>query len=446
MNKLEIKIKGMHCKSCEFLIEEKVREIPEVKTVEASFKNNRLTVYSRQPVDLNQIYQKVHQAGYNIGNENSKSWISKNPKDYLIVLLSGLFILILYIVAKKTGLFNFTVLNRNPSGLGVVALVGLTAGVSTCMALVGGLVLSISAQYSEKHRNLNVVQKLRPHIYFNLGRLISFFLLGGLIGIIGKTLELSGLLLGVFTIVVGIVMLVIGLQLTGLFPKLSNISITIPSKIGKLLGVNRHKAKEYSHFNAFLTGALTFFLPCGLTQAMQLFAISLGSFFYGGLIMAVFAAGTIPGLLGVGVLTAIVRGPKAKYFFVTVGVIVTILAILNIINGYSLSGITFSSKPPTQQSIITPITKDNYQIIQMTQSSNGYSPNVFTVKKGVPVKWIINSNDSNTCAASIYSQKLKINELLDLGENIIEFTPNETGKIVFSCSMGMYRGVINVTE
>lgn len=92
---------------------------------------------------------------------------------------------------------------------------------------------------------------------------------------------------------------------------------------------------------------------------------------------------------------------------------------------------------------ITNINDDNVQVIRMDQVGAGYKPNSFTIKKNVPVKWIITSK-SQSCAASIFSKKLNISQELTPGENVIEFTPKNTGKISFSCFMGMYGGSFNV--
>jgi plastocyanin domain-containing protein len=82
----------------------------------------------------------------------------------------------------------------------------------------------------------------------------------------------------------------------------------------------------------------------------------------------------------------------------------------------------------------------------MTQSSSGYKPNNFTIQKNIPVKWIINSTDSNSCSGSISAPKINVSKFLKPGENIIEFTPTDAGTIKFSCSMGMYTGKFTVTE
>ena len=216
----------------------------------------------------------------------------------------------------------------------------------------------------------------------------------------------------------------------------------MPKFLHHRLGLKERAASVYSNGIAAVMGALTFFLPCGFTQAMQLYAMSTGNPLRGGLIMGTFALGTAPGILGVGGLSSFIKGPASKIFFKTVGVLVLVFALFNINNGINLIGI----KPLVAKAVIA---DPNVQIVngiqevRMRQVANGYLPNSFTIKKNVPVRWIITS-ESSSCASSIVSQSLGIRRGLNLGENIIEFTPNETGTIRFSCSMGMYTGTFIV--
>lgn len=123
----------------------------------------------------------------------------------------------------------------------------------------------------------------------------------------------------------------------------------------------------------------------------------------------------------------------------------SITIIVNLLMGYVIipSIGRISNKTSKNQGSVA--IQDNQQIIYMDQSSFGYKPNNFTVKKNIPVKWVISSKEAS-CSSSIYSKDLQINKSLNIGENIIEFTPTKTGKISFSCSMGMYRGYFNVVE
>lgn len=450
-----VPIKGMHCRSCEILIEEELLKIYGVNKVNVSEKKGVAEIFYEGDILDVHIEDAVCSCGYSLGEEN-KSWISKNPMDYIDLIKAGIVLAVIYFVAKGLGFFNIAFgTSNNLASIPVVLLVGLTAGLSTCMALVGGLVLGVSAQFSKKHPYAKAVQKFKPHVIFNLGRIFFFTVFGALIGYFGSFLQLGPLSIGMLTIFVGIVMLLLGLQTIGIFPRLERIKFTLPKGLYKLVGIDTQKQSEYSNRGSFLLGGMTFFLPCGFTQAMQLYAISSGSPVTGALTMGAFALGTAPGLLGVGGLTSLIKGAFAKPFFKFVGLMVLALSLFNISNGINLSGIRlpgFGSSvrvsADSNRVVSDPnVTLENgIQVVRMNQSYNGYSPRSFTIKKGIPVKWIINSTSSNSCAASIFSSQLGIQKYLSLGENIIEFTPSDVGNLRFSCSMGMYTGSFNVVD
>ena len=449
---MNVLIAGMHCRSCEILVEDKLSEIPEVERTVINYKKGTAEIhYGSKKPNMHEIENAIREAGYLIGTEGAKPLLSKNPEDYKDLGIAFFFLVGLYIIANNLGITNINVGSASDgASLPVVFLVGLTAGLSTCMALVGGLILGISARHSEKHPEASAMQKFRPHIFFNLGRIGGYALLGGILGSLGSVLQLSGGTLGLLTIVVGVVMLALGMKLVGIFPRMENKSISLPAGISKMFGIKKH-AKEYSHKSSMITGALTFFLPCGFTQAMQLYAISTGSFTQGALIMGIFALGTAPGLLGVGGLASVVKGIFAQRFFKFAGILVIFLSIFNIANGYNLTGwqLPEIKKPQiaTTNAKDANVTMENgVQVVRMKEISSGYSPNKFTIKKGVPVKWVIDAQAPYSCASSLTLSKLGIRKTLKAGENIIEFTPKEAGKLPFSCAMGMYTGVFNVVD
>lgn len=450
-----IAIKGMHCRSCEIVVEEELMKVVGIHKVNVSEKKGIAEIFYKGVVQETHIRKAISNSGYSIGKD-TKGWISKNPRDYNDLIKAAIALVAFYFIAKGLGLFNIAFNSQNNlASLPVVLLVGITAGLSTCMALVGGLVLGVSARFSEKHPSASPLQKFKPHIFFNLGRVLLFFVFGGLIGYFGSFLQLGPSSIGFLTILVGVVMLLLGLQTIAIFPKLETIRFTLPKSLYKLVGIDNQKESEYSNKSSFLLGGLTFFLPCGFTQAMQLYAISSGSALTGALTMAVFAVGTAPGLLGVGGLTALVKGAFAKPFFKFVGLMVIALSLFNISNGLNLTGIglpDFSGSNEASANSESALTDPNVtlengvQLVRMTQSYNGYSPSEFTIQKGIPVKWVITSTAGNSCAASIFSSDLGIRKILNEGENIIEFTPKDAGTIRFSCSMGMYTGSFNVIE
>lgn len=448
MEKTTVHITGMHCRSCEILIEDEVLKIEGVEKCVVSHTKGTAEIYHNNGLDEQKVSQAISTVGYLVGKEQ-RPWLSKNSRDYLNLLTAAGFLLFIYLIAESTGLFNLVkVSGNNFTSLPVVLMIGLTAGFSTCMALVGGLVLGASAKFAEKHPTATSAQKFKPHIFFNIGRIASYFFFGGIIGFAGSFFSLSPFVLGILTIIVGGVMFLLGAQLIDISPKLNKVNFTLPKFISRALGIKEHHEKEYSHTNSMIGGAMTFFLPCGFTQAMQLYAISTGDPVKGAITMGVFAIGTAPGLLGIGGLTSVVKGAFAKGFFKFAGIVVIVLAIFNISNGYNLTGLnllpSFNASASSSDKNVT--VENGVQVVRMTQHASGYSPNTFTIKKGIPVKWIITSEDASSCASSIISSALNIRASLNLGGNVFEFTPSETGVLKFSCSMGMYRGAFNVVE
>ncbi|MBI5071455.1 sulfite exporter TauE/SafE family protein [Candidatus Falkowbacteria bacterium] len=440
MNKITIPIKGMHCRSCEILVEKNLKNIRGINRAEVNYKAGKADIFYNNSLPAGESIKKaIKDAGYDVGYKEKASWFSKDKSDYINLLKGAGILFLVYSIAKWLGLFSFGI-DTDSTNILIVLVVGLVAGISTCMALVGGLVLSLSARHAEKHPEISAKQKFVPHLYFNLGRIIGFGILGGVIGMLGSVVRPSIGTLGFMTIAVGGVMIFLGLKLVEIFPALKDKTISLPKSIANFFGLNKEQ-KEYSHKGSFITGVLTFFLPCGFTQAMQLYAVSTGSFSRGFLVMSLFALGTAPGLLGIGGLASVFKGKKAKIFFAATGLAVILLGWFNIANG---SQLVFGGKANGATSSGADLS--GVQEVRMTQGGSGYSPNEFTIEKGKKVKWIINSTNQFSCASSLVMPKYGINEYLKKGENIIEFTPTEVGQIPFSCSMGMYRGVFNVVE
>ena len=181
---------------------------------------------------------------------------------------------------------------------------------------------------------------------------------------------------------------------------------------------------------------------------MQVISIIKGSIFYGAAVMGLFALGTVPGLLAVGGLVSTVKGAFSRKFFKFSGLVVLLFALFNISNGFGLTGFNLAYSKTENVNLNDPnvILENGVQVVRMKETGSGYSPNSFTIKLGIPVKWVIDAEAPYSCASTLIMPKYNIRKNLVQGENIIEFTPTATGRIPFSCSMGMYTGVFNVVD
>ncbi|MEM4260980.1 MAG: sulfite exporter TauE/SafE family protein [Candidatus Woesearchaeota archaeon] len=449
MKKTKINIKGMHCKACEIIVKERLQNIKGVSSVSVNSNLGVAYITHKTKISHKDIKEAVKKAGYDLGKKDN-DFFSRSINDYVDVLIIFIIVSGGYLLLTEFGFLSLSIQNTvRLNSIGAVFLAGLTASISTCAALVGGIVLGLGARYSELHPHVSLVKKFQPQLFFHIGRIGSFIVFGGLMGFVGSVILISETGIGILTIIASLLMLFIGLQLTKLVPFLDTFSISLPSRIYSLLGIKEKQNKPYSHIGALVLGGSTFFVPCGFTQAAQLFAVSSGSFFSGAYIMGIFSLGTLPGLIGIGSISSFLKGNIGRIFFKIIGVLLMWLSLLNIVNGYRLIGLTYkvpflnTNKIQDKNKIIV---KDGFQIVKMDQEAYGYRPNFFTVKKGIPVRWIVNSKTTYSCASSLVAPALNIRKNLELGENVFEFIPKETGTIRFSCSMGMYVGEFKVIE
>ena len=451
--KQTVPIKGMHCASCELLIGEELESIPGVTKASASLKTNSATITSTDRIADSDIETAVRAAGYEVGVEDGeKPFFTHNERIWKDFAIGVIVVLGLYVLFQVFGIDKLTSSTSNSGSTGTMALlVGLTAGFSTCMALIGGLVISVASKYAENHPTETALQKFRPHLFFNAGRIVSFIAFGAIIGAIGSAFALKGSLLGFLTIAVGMVMLILGLQLTEIFPRITR-GLTLPSGLARKLGINNRKEREYSHKNAFLMGAATFFLPCGFTQAMQLLAVSTGNPLQAAVIMGAFAIGTTPGLLTLGGLTSVVKGAFAQRFFRIVGVIVVAMALINFTNGYTLAGLNRfldSSKPMVNTAVQKQSSEGSVILNTTFKLKEDIIPSKFTAKVGQKTTLVVDvKEDGQGCMSTIMIIGLDDTpQYLKKGKKIeLTFTATKAGTYTIACAMGIPRGSITVTE
>ncbi|WP_188079186.1 sulfite exporter TauE/SafE family protein [Actinotalea subterranea] len=453
---IDVPVKGMTCQACEVRISKALRTVPGVLRVKVSVRRGIARVHTDAHVPRGRLHKAIQRAGYEPGRDEP-GWLTSDRTVWGDVLAAVVVLAGLGLVLQVSGLSDLAgqVGTLASSGsLAMVVVLGVAAGLSTCMALVGGLVLAVSARHAELHPQASTVQRLRPQLAFNFGRVVGFGVLGSLVGLLGSAFTLSGRALAVMMVVVSLVMASVGLKLTSLSPRLSRGgTLTLPPALMRLLRLDRADG-PYSDGRAALLGAGTFLLPCGFTQAVQVYAMSTGSPLRAGLIMSLFALGTLPGLLGIGGLTAAVRGATATRFFRFAGVAVLAFAAINISGAAGILLPALIAPPtattatgPTQDGLSTNVEiEGDIQVLKTRQVATGYEPATATVYLGREVRWEIDSV-AVSCAASLYSADLGIEPMvLEPGLNVLTFTPTQTGTLRYSCGMGMYWGAITVIE
>ncbi len=325
-------VAGMHCKACVVLIESELDEIPEIAKVRVSLADFSVAVTGefgdKAPEHIAQdLSVALTPHGYTLSVQKGRHVVSWSDFKTAVPIAGGF--IALFIILQKVGIVNLV--TTSEVGYGTAFIIGLIASVSTCMAVVGGLVLSMSANFAKEG------ESIRPQILFHVGRLVSFFILGGVIGTIGSVFQIGATGSLVLGVLVALVLLVLGLNLLDVLPWAKRLQPTMPHFIGKHI----HGLKKINHtLTPVLVGIATFFLPCGFTQSMQLYALSTGSFVTGALSMFMFALGTLPvlALLSFSSL-GIHKKAQSGIFFKSAGLVVIFFGLLNLLGTFVSAGI-----------------------------------------------------------------------------------------------------------
>ena len=325
-------VHGMTCSACVVLTENELAEDPRITAAKSNLANHTVEITGDfGDMTLEQIATEltplISEHGYSLSIHREKK--SVNWNEFAIALPIAFGFGFLFILLQKLGIVNLV--NTSNLNYGTAFLIGVVASVSSCMAVVGGLLLSMSATFAKNGR------RLQPQLLFHGSRLITFFLLGGVIGAVGSVFQFGSTGTFVLGMIVSLVMLLLGINLLDIFEFTKRFQPTMPKFLSR-------RALNVSTLNHTLTPALvgvaTFFLPCGFTQSMQIATLQTGNFLVGGLTMLAFALGTLPVLALVSVSSlSIQNNSKAGIFFKSAGLIVILFALFNLLNSVVAIGL-----------------------------------------------------------------------------------------------------------
>jgi sulfite exporter TauE/SafE/copper chaperone CopZ len=438
-----LNIGGMTCINCENHIREDLSKADGVLKAEVSYKTNTADVtYDESKITLSEIKKIIEDLDYQVLEEAPASEKKSSATNYLgiiVILFAG------YTILRHFGLTNL--INAFPQaeqgmGYGMLFMIGLLTSVH-CVAMCGGINLSQCIPQSVKSSQEGGFSSLRPSLLYNAGRVISYTVIGGIVGALGSVLTLSGSVKGIVQIGAGIFMVIMGLNMLNVFPGLRKLNPHMPRFIAKIVYAEKAKAAK-NNMSPLYVGLLNGLMPCGPLQAMQLYALSTGNPLEGALSMFLFSLGTVPLMFGLGALSSILSKKFTSKVMTIGAVLVVVLGISMFGNGLTLSGFTIplvsGSVGDSKQANIV----DGVQIVNTSLASGRYQP--ITVQAGIPVKWTITAEDGtiNGCNNRMIIPEYNIEKQFEVGENVVEFTPKDTGTFSYSCWMGMIRSTITV--
>lgn len=472
-------IAGMTCGNCQDRIEKALRRTEGVLSAAVDYRSGEgVAVFDSEVTDFDSLKTVIAELGYEVTEDDPARQNAVWTVSLTVIILA------LYVLLQRCGVLTLLVPSRladSGMGYGALFVTGLLTSVH-CIAMCGGINLSQSVPKGVEGTG---IRAYIPAALYNLGRVISYTVIGALLGGLGFLIGGGSgagvpiLLQGILKLIAGVLMVIMGVNMLGLFPGLRRLSIRLP-RIG--LGRNR---------GPFVVGLLNGLMPCGPLQSIQIVALASGSPITGALAMLMFSLGTVPLMLGLGSLVTAL-GQRFSRAVMNVGaVLVAVLGIAMLSQGCSLTGmisqkqllfcvavlaiagialtLPFANRnfrfavlagcallavgagallcDVSDGDVVTQaMLQEDVQIAYSTLSPGGY-PSI-RVQEGVPVRWIITAPEGsvNGCNYKLLIQEYGVEHEFHEGENVIEFTPAEPGSVPVSCWMGMMQGNIYIEE
>lgn len=335
--------------------------------------------------------------------------------------------------------------------------VGLVTSIH-CVAMCGPLVLTYAVKGAEQGP---FIRRMLPHFAYQSAKILSYVLVGLLLGAIGSLFDLGGLR-GWVTVFAGIFMVLLGLQMTGKFPVLHRLTPRPPKFLMNAVGSLRKKAVadeaagHVSIATPITFGLLTGLMPCGPLQSAQIAAAGAGSPVSGALAMLGFGLGTAPLMLGFGAVSGMLSA-QFKHKMMTVAAVLIALLGLVMLN----RGLTLVGSPVTAQSIKTavmgtpaaaPVSEAQYPVgadgvveVPLVIENVQFVPATVNIPADKAVRLVVDRREDNSCSAQLALPQLGI--LVDLAPNgttVVDIPPTAAGTYTLTCGMGMMSGSLQV--
>jgi len=341
--------------------------------------------------------------------------------------------------------------------LSVAFITGLTTGGLSCLAVQGGLLASSLARQievdllnqpkSRKGRTQSIpkTNPALPIALFLLAKLVVYTILGAVLGMLGSFLSLSPIMRAILMIAIGVFMIGNAFRMLNVHPIFRYFSVEPPKFITRYI---RKTAKNGTELmTPLFLGALTVFIPCGVTQAMMGAALATGRAGMGAALMFAFTLGTSPVFFFVAYLTTKIGAKLESFFMRFVAAVVLILGLVTLNGGMNLIGSPLSFENVTR-GLFSPSLEQTSTVgegdLTLFVENQGYFPQTLRAKSNKPVLLNLVTNKTYSCARDFVIPALGYYELLpDTGKVVVDIPPQAPGtRMFYTCSMGMYTGLI----
>lgn len=345
-----------------------------------------------------------------------------------LALVAGMLAAVLLCLREFAGFDPFAFVPTIDSSLtlGTLFVTGLLCGMH-CMGMCGAL--NLATAFGGTRR------PVRGSVLYNLGRVLAYTLTGLVAGALGSVLTVSHMLAGAVTVAAGVLMVAMALGMAGVIQLPVFTRVRNPTRAGK---------------GAFTVGLLNGLMPCGALQAMQIYALSTGSPWLGALSMLVFGLGTVPLMFAFGVAASLLRRGAWKAAVTKLAAGLMLLLALGMV-GRGLTAMGMTAPEPALPgadagSFAVAALDGGVQEVRTELGAHSYGDVV--VYEGVPARLCIHVEEGalTGCNQTVLIDDFGVERALEVGDNVIEFTPTGVGDHAMTCWMYMIENTVRVVE
>lgn len=389
--KKTVYVQWMDCVSCETVLRDSLDTLPSIKVLSLTHKTWKMTIEYTSKNDVKELEKLLKKHDYALVEEQTQNTSSreKNIDKRIEQFAIWWWILVLLRAFTQFDLTQYIWDYWPTMWLWVAFLVWLVACGSSCLAVTWWIIVS----YVEALEDKNWVNLLKVQWLFHVWRMLAFVWWWALLWYVGQTIQISPSVNAILMMIVWIILAYVWLQIFWIVPSITKRWFHLPWWAEKL--IKKFNNPQY----ALLVGALTFFLPCGFTQSMQLFAMQTGSALEWALMLGAYWLWTVPLLLWLW-LSAWYFKSKMRLFNKVIAVLLVAFGLITFANGWNASQGSLST--------VTAQWQVQGQVEQLARShlwnrlepkdillanNKSYNITINPSMNGIWCKWIINLPD-----------------------------------------------------
>jgi len=328
-----------------------------------------------------------------------------------------------------------------------------------CISMCGPMVVTYAVKGEEDE---HWTRKITPNVAYQSAKILSYVLVGLLLGAIGAAFNLNGIRPWIM-FAAGVFMIILGLGMTGRFPWAARMTPRPPKFLITSLSKLRRKAKSDAEvgISSIATpisfGLLTGLMPCAPLQAAQLAAAGTGSAITGGVAMLAFGLGTAPLMLGFGMASSFIPKNWKHRMTVALAIVVMVFGLVYINRAAMLVGspITFNtvksavvgggSSASTAPATSYTTAADGVVEVPLAIINTQYVPATVSIPADKPVRLIVDRQEDAACSNQLVLPQLGISvPLADNAVTVVDVPATKAGTYSMTCGMGMMSGTLVV--